>query len=539
ILLECGQPLHAFDFDCLSGRKIVVRRASLNEKMTTLDGQERVLQERDLCICDAEKPVALAGVMGGLNSEITDNTKNVFLESAVFHPGTIRKTSRRLGLSSEASYRFERGIDQKRTVWALDRACAYLRELGGGVVAQALSLNEAKAFVPAKISYHPTSADDLLGIELGSDFAWQVLTGLGCQVKKEQESWEVEQPAWRPDLTREADLIEEVGRVYGLDNIPPRLPKLFSSLEQTAMPLTDFAFWRTIRHWGAGLGLQEVVNYSFVGHKDLDLLGLPKDERISILNPLTAEQDVLRTKLAPGLLANVRTNLSQGAQGLKLMELAHIFKSSASSETGALEGGVLGLLLTGQATAEAWPHVLRDFDYMDLRGLIEHLLASLNLGAPDFVRLDAHPYLLPALTIELGGERLGELGRLKPKLSDVYLATRDIWLAELDLDRLKELASHASVHFTNLPVFPPIRRDITVIGDGKLSVGQVLEHIKSLHLPLLEDISFISLFAPAGEKHLSFRLTFRHPERTLKDGEVDKERNKVAQSLVKALGVRI
>ena len=274
ILFECGQPLHSFDLDKLRGNRIIVSPAAQGEKIVTLDGQERTLDPRDLCIRDAERAVALAGVMGGQATEIDDASTNVFLESAVFRPGTIRKTSRRLGLSSESSYRFERGIDHKRSIWALDRACAMMVAAAGGKVCPGYTLAEPKPFVPVQIEFRPARANALLGVELSRDFDEKVLSGMGCAIEKtSDDSWQVTQPSWRPDLTREADLIEEVGRVHGLDTIAPELPAFLQDLGRAGEPMSTFQFWSRLRHWGAGLGLNEAVNYSFVGHKDLDLLG--------------------------------------------------------------------------------------------------------------------------------------------------------------------------------------------------------------------------------------------------------------------------
>lgn len=545
ILFECGQPLHAFDLDRLRGGRIVVKTAREGEKFVTLDGQERVLSARDLCICDAERPVGLAGVMGGLNTEITADSRNVFLESAVFRPGTIRKTSRRLGLSSEASYRFERGIDQRRTVWALDRACALMAAFGGGVARRGLSIEEPRPFVPARIDFRPARADALLGVRLSPEFDEKTFAGMGCVVEKSGDVWRVEQPSWRPDLTREADLIEEVGRVHGLDAIPPVLPPVQLDLARAAEPESRYAFWLRLRRWGAGLGLNEAVNYSFVGHKDLDHLGLPVAGRISIMNPLSAEQDVLRTALAPGLLQALRNNLAQGAQGLRLFELAHVFEADSASETTARETGMLGVLLYGARHDAAWPHAEADMDYADLKGVVEHLLHFLHLPAPVCRQAEAHPFLLPCVETLVEGRCIGRMGRVKPALAEAFHARKDVWLAELNLETLRELYDRAVARFTPLPVYPPVRRDITVMAGPELKVGQVLDHLAGLNLPLLEAAALVDCFEPQGGpgveagRNLTFRLTFRHAGRTLKDAEVDKEREKVAESLVKNLGVRV
>lgn len=543
ILFECGQPLHSFDLDKLYGGRIVVKAARQGETFVTLDGQERRLGPQDLCICDSERIVGLAGVMGGLNSEITAESRNVFLESAVFRPGTIRKTSRRLGLSSEASYRFERGIDQCRTVWALDRACAMMAAMGGTgcVVRRGLSLAEPRPFVPARIPFRPARANALLGVKLTPEFDERVLTGMGCRVEAHGETWQVEQPSWRPDLTREADLIEEVGRVHGLDTIEPVLPPVSRSLERAAEPESRYDFWLRLKRWGAGLGMNEAVNYSFVGHKDLDHLALPADGRISIMNPLSAEQDVLRTVLAPGLLHSLRNNLAQGAQGLRIFELAHVFAADAAAETTARETGMLGLLFYGARFDTAWPQPEGDADYCDIKGVTEHLLRFLHLPAPVCHQVAEHPYLAPCVEVQLGENVIGVMGRVKPSLAEAFHARKAVWLAEFDLEILRTLHDAARVGFTPLPVYPPVRRDITVMAAHGLRVAQILEHIRGLRLPILEEVTLVDCFEPEGghERNLTFRLTFRHAQRTLKDTEVDKEREKVAHSLVQTLGVRV
>ena len=547
ILFECGQPLHSFDMDKLEGGRIVVRRAQDGDKFSTLDGQERVLTAADLCIRDGARAVALAGVMGGLNSEISDTSTNVFLESAVFKPATIRKTSRRLGLSSEASYRFERGIDQQRTVWALDRACAMMAAMSGGRVQRGLSISEPCPFKGASIEFRPARADSLLGVHLTNEFDERVLTGMGCNVDKGENSpvWRVSQPSWRPDLTREADLIEEVGRVHGLDTIAPVLPAVARNLDRAGEPESRYGFWSRLKHWGAGLGLNEAVNYSFVGHKDMDHLNLPREGRISIMNPLSAEQDALRTALAPGLLYDLRNNLAQGALGLRLFELANIFEADANSETTARETGKLGVLLYGARYDTAWPQAEGDMDYADLKGVVENLLHYLHLDAPAYELAQEHAFLLPCVHIFVQGRAVGFMGRVKPALADEYHARKDVWLAELNLEVVRELHDAATVRFAPLPVYPPVRRDITVTTGSGLKVADIVAHVQGLKLALLDDVALVDCFEPKVEqseepvRNLTFRLTFRHAERTLKDTEVDKEREKVAQSLVNALGVKI
>ena len=542
ILLESGQPLHAFDRHKIRGGRIIVAPATAGETFVTLDGQERVLVTEDVTIRDPEGPTALAGVMGGLFSEITDASNCVFLESAVFRPASIRKTARRLGLSSEASYRFERGVDQVGNAWAMNRAAALIAEISGGSVRPGVCGQEPRPWKAPRMSFRPARANSLLGVELSADFDHAVLTGLGCSVdKSDSATWQVDAPSWRCDLSREADLIEEVGRVHGLDRIPPALPVVVGDLEQAGAAESKFAFWSRLKRWGRGLGLNEAVNYSFVGHKDLDHLNLPQQGRISIMNPLSAEQDVLRTALAPGLLQNLRHNLAQGNAGLRLFELAHIFNADPASETTAQEYGRLGLLFYGARFDQGWPQPEADADYSDIKGVVEHLLAHLHVSAPLCTQIQGHPHLTPCVEIRVGETLLGVMGRVAPALADAFHARKAVWLAELDLEALRGLADAAVVAFRALPVYPPVRRDITVMAhNSAVTVAAVQDHVRGLKLNLLEDMSLIDLFEPAeGERNLTFRLTFRHAERTLKDSEVDKEREKVAQSLTQNLGVKV
>lgn len=541
ILHELGQPLHAFDRAKIRGNRIHVQTACDGERFTTLDGQERSLSAGDVCICDGMGSVALAGVMGGLESEITQTSTSVFLESAVFRPGSIRKTGRRLGLSSASSYRFERGVDQVGNTFAMNKAAAMIAQVSGGQVRRGVCRNEARPWRIPTMPLRLQRATMLLGVDMNADWSAKTLRALGCVVDDSRaDVWHVSAPSWRCDLEREADLIEELGRVYGLDRIAPVLPPVQRSLADASATESTYAFWARLKRWASGLGLNEAVNYSFVGHKDLDQLDLPLEGRLSILNPLSAEQDALRTALAPGLLHNLRHNIAQGNTGLRLFELAHIFSADPDSKTTAREEGRLGLLFYGDRVDAAWPHTHAHADYHDIKAVLEHLCAFLHLPAPRCVAVDAHPYLGPCADVRVHDCRVGTVGRLVPAIADTCYARKDVWLAEINLDALHSLHTAAHVRFAPLPGFPPVRRDITVVASSAVTVDAVLDHVYALQRPLLKSIRMIDIFEQEGaeERHLTFRLTFR-AQRTLLDAEVDKERLLVAQSLCDRLGVRI
>jgi phenylalanyl-tRNA synthetase beta chain len=422
---------------------------------------------------------------------------------------------------------------------------------GGGQLRPGACVNEARAWTDKVFAFRPSRARKLLGLPLDDDFCRTTVRGMGCSAAEQGDDWTVTAPSHRLDLEREVDIIEEVGRVYGLDRIPTHLPFVKKPFESVGGPLSEYDFWMRIKHWGRGAGLREAVNYSFVGQADLDRLGLEAEGRIPVKNPLSEDQGVLRTALAPGLLNNVRHNIAQGASSVRLFELAHIFRADADSDTTAREPGRLAMALYGDRYQDSWPREEQDADYLDLKGLVEHLAAQLGLAcALTWTTAAGHPWLSPCVEVRADAELLGVLGRVRPAIAADYHARKDVWLAELDADLLARLFAASRTEFRPLPVFPPVRRDMTVIAPAGLRLGQVTEHIAAMKLPLLEDVTLIDVFVPqnghkegesgeAPERNLTLRLTFRHAQRTLKDKEVDKEREKVANSLMRALPVRV
>ncbi|WP_449242527.1 phenylalanine--tRNA ligase subunit beta-related protein, partial [Desulfovibrio sp.] len=385
--------------------------------------------------------------------------------------------------------------------------------------------------------------NDLLGLELTPDFARETFSRMGCAVDESDPSrWSVTTPPWRLDLEREVDLSEELARVYGVDRIPAVLPRVAKSLDIVDGGEGEFAFNRRIKAWASGVGLREVVNYSFVGHKDLDLLCLENGCRIAIANPLTEEQNVLRTAVAPSLLQNLKHNIAQGNARLRLFELARVYFEDQDSETRAREHTRLGLLLHGTRFAEDWPWPLEDADYLDVKGLVEGLFEHLKLGRPEFAALDSHCFLEPAVSVILEGTVLGSVGRVKADMADAHHARREVWLADLDVDLIRGLHAARKVVFRPLPTFPPVRRDVTVACPGGLAAESVRRAILELKPQFLESVEMVNLFTPdqdKDERNLTFRLTYRHAARTLKDKEVDKEHGKMVDGLLQKLPVRL
>ncbi|MBP3730408.1 MAG: phenylalanine--tRNA ligase subunit beta [Mailhella sp.] len=542
ILMELGQPLHAFDHNKLKGSRIIVRPATDGEELVTLDGQKRALKAGDGLICDADRPVALAGVMGGLETEITGESESVFLECAVFRPSSIRLTARRLGLNSEASYRYERGVDPTGMAFALDRAAALMAELSGASVCRGICKCTPRPWKPVPVRFRRSRAEALLGVPLTDEFCLKTLESLGCTVQCGDAEWTVCAPGWRYDLTREADLIEEIAIFKGVDRLGETLPSIPHNLESFGAPESRHAFMMRVKHWAAGLGLNEAVNYSFVGTADLDFLGLPEDGRVRIMNPLTAEQDVLRTELAPGLFQDVRRNLAQSAPGVRLFEIAECFTQDVSSDTTVREVRHMAMVLTGTRFDEVWGHEQADMDYADIRGLVEKLFAWLHLDTPSFALADGHAYLAPAVRVSMAdGTAAGIIGRLKPALADSYLAKKPVWYADVDLDLLRKASQDRRAAFKALPVFPAVRRDITFIAPLDMHAETLLSAVRGVKGQLLDSAELLYVYEPegAGVRNVTCRLTFRREDRTLQDGEVDKEREKIAAAVVRQLGVTV
>lgn len=543
VLMELGQPLHAFDLDTIRGGRVIVRGADEGERFTTLDGQERVLTATDITIRDAGGIIALGGVMGGLDSEITPKTTRVFLESAIFNPTCIRKTSRRLNLHSEAAFRFERGVDQMGATFAMERAAHLMAGLSGGSVRPGVMKDEPAPFAPPRVTLRKKRAETLLGIPLETGFCADTLTGLGCAVTEAPAAvFTVAPPSWRPDLVREADLIEEIARIYGVDRIPAVLPNIPRMLESAGKSESLYGFLSRVRHWARAGGLNEIIAYSFTSHKDLDFLGIAREGRISIINPLSDDLDVLRTHLAPGLLNALRNNLAQNAASVRLMEVASAFTADPASETTAREVPHLGIILHGARFDQSRPQPEGELDYADLKGFIEHLLASFSLPEARFdIASEPVPWLAPCVGIRVNETPVGFCGRVKPHIADPYHARKPVWMAEINLEALHGLVLDSRVLFQPLPMFPPVRRDITFITPPGVTAGAILDAIRASRSPLLADVAVIDCFEPEGKegRNITFRLTFRHNQRTLKDAEAEKQRTLIAESVQKTLPVRV
>ncbi len=547
VMLELGQPLHAFDRSLLEGGVIRVGCAADGQKFTTLDNQERVLGSGDLLIQDGVKPVALAGVMGGANSEINAHSTDLLLESAVFDPGNTRRTGRSLGLSSESAYRFERGVDQPGSTFALDRAAGLIQSLAGGRICTGRAVSEPRPWTPRVVDFRPKRAQSLLALSTDAAASQKVLENIGCGVRPlHDKTLRVTPPSYRLDLEREVDLIEEIGRFHGFERIEAALPRIRKSpLDADAQvlgaSLASHEFLNRTKTWAQGQGYAEAVNYSFCSRQELESLGLADEGIIPVHNPLSAEQDSMRPALAPGLLRNVRTNLDQGNQNLRFFEIARVFQHDPRSETTAREANRLGLLCHGRRNPSFWPWTDEAVSYLDLKGAIEHFFLSLGLEPARFSPGDAPQYCRSRIRMTLRGEDIGFLGRVQPGIAkDLYHARTPVWISEIDLDVLYRLSRGQSVVYRPWVKFPPVQRDITLICPPEVSYSQIQDVIAASNIPAQESISLQDVYQPdqSFECNLTLRITYRHHKKTLTDKEVDKQHFELGKKLLKALPVR-
>ena len=535
VLLEMGQPMHAFDRNFLRGGKIIVRRAEEGEKIVTLDEKEFSLHPDNLLICDAEGGVALAGIMGGLNSEIKPETKAVFFESAKFARDSVRKTSRALGQRSDSSSRFEKGVDAYTCAVAMDRALHLVEELGCGVPTSYRADANHADLTPKQITCTMKEIDSLLGIEVPKDEAVAILTRLFFEVREEGEKLVVTVPLWREDVDGWPDLAEEVIRMYGYEHITPTFLSQATVTHGGWKPAQEqeLKFKRVL----AGEGYFEACNYSFYSPKDFDLFRLPEDalERnaIRILNPIGEDLSVMRTFLAPSMLQNVVRNVRRGNNEGKLFELANAYLPEA-----------LPLKALPKENRRCTMAVWGEYDFFDLKGGIEAVGEAFSLKLT-FVRGEK-PFLHPGKTaiLKLGEREVGWLGELHPSISEELSLEKPVCLAEFDYDALsKKFAKDIVYH--NLPRFESVDRDLAVVVDEKVTCAElenaILRSCKAAKKAVLFDV-YRSAQLGAGKKSMAFRITFT-PEETaekpLSPETVDGFFHKIVGNLSHNLGAEL
>jgi len=538
VLHELGQPLHAFDLDTLAGQRIIVRRAKDKEKFIALDGSELELAERHLVIADAEKPVALAGVMGGLNTGVTEKTVNLLIEGATFLPSNVRSTSRELGISSDSSYRYERGTDWDMSKTGSDRACDLILQLAGGTLEEIVDVNSGKpqfAAVPCRFD----RIRSLVGAAVPNEEILRILTRLGLEISDLNDiQCMVTPPLFRHDIGREADLAEEVARIHGLDAIPVPPVKAVSG----GMQADDTYYgMQQLRDQLIGLGLYECIHYSMVSEesalKDADFT---VNEVVKIGNPLSLELACMRPSLFGEMLATTERNIARQNTDLKLFELGRVF--CANPEKYTEERNELCIMMSGKKHPERFSaERSEEYDFYDIKGLIEALLELRGVQSVAF-RTGKDGRFDYCAEIVTNGRTCGYVGKIAKKYTRGFKTTSPVFGAVIQADMLIKMKS-PKILMKPLSQYPSTTRDVAFVAPESLQHSDVVMFINKAKLKFLEKVELFDIFRDgnlgAGRKSMAYTLTFRNPERTLTDKEVNDAFDKLRDNLAKGLNVEL
>lgn len=539
MLLEMGHPLHAFDMDTLNGMAIRVARASAGSKIKTLDGVDRDLSENALLIWDSTRPVAIAGVMGGADTEVSGKTKNVFLESAYFYPSSIRRTSRTLGLKTEASYRFERGTDIEGLVKALDRAAGLIARIAGGTVSKRVDAYP-KPYDSKKIRARYQKINRTLGTALSEDDMSDIMKRLGFGVEKAADCFFAIAPSFRTDVKNEIDIVEEIARFHGYDRIPVTVPRIPVSRDRKSK---HYSYMSLIEESLRRSGFSEAVNYSFMNYSMLDLLNISQDDprrkAVVLRNPLNVEESHLRTTITPSLVRNLVHNVSMGIRDVRLFETARVF--TASGEPLPHEVHHLGAIYLRDKSPVLWKEDAPDL--YTVKGALEAVIKELKIEDVRF-QPSSEMFLHKGKSsdIYLSGKKAGYIGVLHPDITEALslkLSKPEVVLLEIDLDMLISLIPDAMV-YAPIPRYPYIERDIAMIVDESLRAGDVIDLIRNYKSDLIEEAVIFDSYKgkniPDGMKSLAFNIRYRAKDRTLTDPEVESVHRHIVETLVKRTG---
>ena len=546
ILLEWGQPLHAFDSKLINGSKIEVRKSIKGEKFITLDEIERTLPEESVLICDSKRPVAIGGIMGGLESGITNSTSSVLLESAYFNPNTISRTSRAINLKSESSLRFEKGVDINTVVFALNRAASLISDLGEGIPLKGYIdvFSETYKKQPS-IDLKISKANKTLGLSLSYDEIKQIMTKLNMQITNESpDIITVTAPSYRYDINREIDLIEEIARIHGYDNIPVTFPKSVLTAKQLNQ---NVSFSGKLREIAISIGYTEVINYSFIAPENLDALNFentdPRTDPLKILNPISSDQSVMRTSILPSLLLNLKHNQNNNISSVKFFEISNIFLKG-ESESDHIESKKISGIISGIRNNESWSIKNENCDFYDIKSTVETILDRLNIYDYIFTSDNKEPYFHPLRTLNvcINNENIGSLGEAHPDILENFEIENSAYMFELDFKKLLKYYSK-SPKFIPFSRNPSIYRDLALIVDKNITAKKILETITEFNNKLISDIKIFDFYQGKNinkdKKSLAFRIKFHSENRTLTDKEVNKIRDKLVSYLYTELRIEL
>ncbi len=536
LLLEMGQPMHAFDLQRLSGRAIRVRRAAGKVSVfTTLDGIERKIHGDTLLIWDGEKPVAIAGIMGGENSEVSDETRDVLFESAHFNPLSIRRSGKRLGISTESSYRFERGVDPSGTLYAVDRALSLLSTFTPFTACKGY-IDERKddAETPRYVSFRPGRASEIAGLPLTGEKSKKVFQGLGFTVRDGGADFlEVQVPSFRFDIEREIDLVEEVVRIKGYNTIPTTYPP--SGSPQPSRDHDFFTFLAKKTFLFSTLGFQETINYSFMSESLYHSLRSFSPEipetPLTLANPLSEETKVMRPTLLAGLLGNAYTNISRHQKHVKLFEIGKVFKSSLPGK--GYEGVRVGGLITGRLYPDSWEEQEKQPTFSYVRGIVENLFASSGIREFQCIPTREEKLFDPreCARIDINGKTGGYIGKINEKVSLMFDIHQKVYYFDIDMETLFEEKGRTPT-FATISKFPSVERDISFVVSQGVPVGDILDYVRLVDESLIKKVQIFDLYRSENigfsRKSVGIRVTYQSDNRTLTEQEVNDIHKKIA-----------
>jgi phenylalanyl-tRNA synthetase beta chain len=536
VLHECGQPLHAFDADKISGKKIIVQKLEEGTPFVTLDSKDRKLTANDLMICDAEKPMCIAGVFGGINSGITEVTKNIFIESAFFSPETIRKTVRHHGLHTDASFRFERGADVSMTLYALQRAAILIREIAGGKLSSDITDVYPSPVQKKNIVLDWNYLNTISGFDVNRKEAESILISLGFGTKSNTDFLSVEVPHYKTDVACPADLAEEVLRIYGYNRIPMS-GKISISISDEMESESDRLKNKISEYLSSG-GFSEIMTNSLTTKLHAEKFSDKKI--ISLLNPLSAELDVMRTEMFLTGLESVRYNLNRQQEDLKLFEFG---KNYSKENQGSREETRLVFYITGNKKPHSWNSAPVPADFFFLKVFVENTFSRMGINLNDGnlksenISHDAFAY---GTRISSGGSVLVSFGLLNRSLLSAYEIDTPVFHADINWDAVSEMSSKQTITFRELPRFPQVKRDISMIVDKATSYASIRELAYATEKNLLREVNLFDLYEgeniPIGKKSCALSFLLRDDSKTLTDSEIDSVVNRLINAFEKKLG---
>jgi phenylalanyl-tRNA synthetase beta chain len=542
VLHEMGQPLHAFDADTIKGNKVIVKKAKAGEKFVTLDEVERTLFAENLMICNAEEPMVIAGVFGGINSGVTNSTKNIFLESAYFNPVSVRKTAKQHGLKTDASFRYERGADPNITLYALKRAAILIKEVAGGKISSDIIDVYPSQIENFQIDFSFANCDRLIGKHLERELIKNIIRSLGIEITSQsEEGLKLSVSPFKVDVTREIDVIEEVLRIYGYNNI--ELPgRVMTSLSYFSKPDKE-KVQRELSLLLAGKGFLEIMNNSLLKSEYIQKVeSINQDEQVIIQNPLSSDLNALRQTLLFGGLESIAYNINRKNSDLKFFEFGKTYAFNKEKEK-YQEGSRLSIFITGKKQQESWITTDVNTDFYYLKGIIENIFQKLGIKAEKAEETENSAFAYGLSWKAKNGESICDAGAVSKKLLKSFDIEQEVFYADFNFVQVLKLLKNKQVQFQDIPKFPSVRRDLALLLDKAINFSEIVELSYKVEKHLLKDVNLFDVYEgeklEAGKKSYAVSFTIQDTEKTLTDKQIDKLMEKFIKTFEEQIGAKL